>query len=143
MSEPRSTAEAIETLARTLAKLEWGARWQILISALAAAVVGLSHIITSLRFDGRMALPHALSWGAMTMIALTGCFGATTLYRVWKKQNAKLVELYQRLQEAREALEGFKPLAEFVAEAHSQGAAAVIPPPFPGEDAAPKPPVLH
>jgi hypothetical protein len=138
-----SDDDKIDKLAKAYAKLERIQRFQILAITLAAGGAGLINMVESTLFDGRLALPNALRWGAMTMIALTGCFLAMMLYRIWKKQNAEIVELYRHLQAAGEALEGWKPLAEFVADAHSRGATAVIPPPFPGEDRAPKPPVLH
>ena len=117
----------IEQLAKAYAKLERLYRLQIAAFTVVTALAGLINMAGSLT-EGRLALPNAIRWGAMTILALTGYLSAMHLYRVWKKQNAEIVDLYRQLTGAVEMMDGWRPLFAAIEHAHSQGYAAVIAP---------------
>jgi hypothetical protein len=119
----------IDRLAAAYAKLERIYRLPLLLTTVAIAGGGLFSMAGALLLDGRAGLGNALRFGAMTMLGLVGCYGAMTMYRVWRKQNAEIVGLYRQLKAMSAVIEEFRPVAAAIEDAHRQGCAAVIPPP--------------
>ena len=118
----------IEQLAKSYAKLERAYRWPLITVAIVIPASGLSSAAVSLLRGSPWGVVDAIRFGVLTMLGLVACYGATTIYRVWKRQNAEIVGLYRQLTAMSEMVEGWKPLFAYIEHAHRQGYVAVIAP---------------
>ncbi|HLY47631.1 MAG TPA: hypothetical protein VKR21_00410 [Solirubrobacteraceae bacterium] len=115
-------------MAEAYAKLERLIRWNILLLTGMVLVVGASNVVLTVLQGGPHSFLNAVRFGCMMVFGLLACSSAAAVYRLWRKQNAEIVDLYARLNEASEMLQTWNPFFDAINEAHRQGCAAIIQP---------------